>query len=382
MSMHTKWLSLFLSSVVGIMSLGNSVAVAGDITLYTPYTKISVPPGQSIDYTIQVMNNSSDVKNVNLRIAGLPRGWTSTMKSGAWNVSQISVLPDKKENIALKVQVPLKIKKGWYHFSLEAGGLASLPLTVIVSEEGTYKTEFTTDQTNMEGSPTSSFTFKADLKNYTADNQMYAFRSEAPPGWNVSFKVTYKEVSSVSIDPNTTQAVTIAVKPPEEVKAGTYKIPVSATTSTTSATLDLEIVIKGVYKMDLTTPRGLLSTDITAGESKRVDMVVRNTGSADLKDIGFSSSAPANWDVTFDPKKVEQLGTGQTTHVYATIKADKNAIPGDYVTNISARTAEVDAKAAFRVTVKTRMLWGWIGVLVILIAVGSVYYLFRKYGRR
>ena len=151
MSMHTKWLSLFLSSVVGIMSLGNSVAVAGDITLYTPYTKISVPPGQSIDYTIQVMNNSSDVKNVNLRIAGLPRGWTSTMKSGAWNVSQISVLPDKKENIALKVQVPLKIKKGWYHFSLEAGGLASLPLTVIVSESDTivnlaYKYLGNTDQ--------------------------------------------------------------------------------------------------------------------------------------------------------------------------------------------------------------------------------------------
>jgi uncharacterized membrane protein len=32
--------------------------------------------------------------------------------------------------------------------------------------------------------------------------------------------------------------------------------------------------------------------------------------------------------------------------------------------------------------VKTPMLWGWVGVLIIFIALGSVYYLFRKFGRR
>lgn len=382
MSMHTKWLSLFLSSFIGIMSLGNGVAYAGDITLYTPYTRISVPPGQSINYTVQVRNNSSEVKTVNLAMSGLPRGWSYTMKSGPWNISQISVLPGKKENVILEVRVPLKIRKGRYYFRVVAGGMATLPLSVIVSKEGTYKTEFTTDQDNMEGSPTSSFTFKTTLKNYTDKSQQYALRTEAPDGWNVSFKVAYKEVTSVNINPNTTTAVTIDIKPPEEIQEGTYKIPVSATTSATSADLDLEVVIKGIYKMELTTPRGLLSTDITAGESKRVELVIRNTGSAELKSISFSPTAPINWKVTFDPKKIDQLGPGQSTHAFATITADKKAIPGDYVTKIEARTAEVDAKASFRVTVKTRMLWGWIGILVILIAIGSVYYLFRKYGRR
>ena len=31
--------------------------------LYTPYTKISVPPGESISYSIDVINNSDEVKN-------------------------------------------------------------------------------------------------------------------------------------------------------------------------------------------------------------------------------------------------------------------------------------------------------------------------------
>ena len=32
--------------------------------LYTPYTKISVPPGESISYSIDVINNSDEVPSV------------------------------------------------------------------------------------------------------------------------------------------------------------------------------------------------------------------------------------------------------------------------------------------------------------------------------
>jgi uncharacterized membrane protein len=86
--------------------------------------------------------------------------------------------------------------------------------------------------------------------------------------------------------------------------------------------------------------------------------------------------------VAFDPKKVERVEPGKTVSVFATIKADKKAIAGDYVTNIEAKTPEVSAKAAFRVSVETSLLSGWLGILIILAALGSVYYLFRKYGRR
>lgn len=55
---------------------------------------------------------------------------------------------------------------------------------------------------------------------------------------------------------------------------------------------------------------------------------------------------------------------------------------GDYVTKITARTPEADTTTDFRISVKTPMITGWIGVVVILAALGAVYYLFRKYGRR
>jgi uncharacterized membrane protein len=377
------WLKLFLSLIFGILCLSGHANITTDsLTLYTTFTKISVPPGESIDYPIDVINNSSEVKNVDISLTGMPKGWTYILKSGAYTVEQISILPHDRKSLSLKVEVPLKVNKGTYRFKLVAGGYDPLPLVVIISEQGTFKTEFTADQANMQGNSSSTFTFNANLKNRTADKQLYALMANAPRGWSVTFKSNYQPVTSVNTEPNSTQSIIIELKPPDRCEAGSYKIPVSASTNASSANLDLEAVVTGTYSVELTTPTGLLSNSLTAGEMKRLELAVINTGSSELNDINLSFSAPVNWDVTFDPKKVDKLQAGSTAQVFATIKADKKAIPGDYVTNIEAKTPETTSKASFRISVETPMLWGWIGVLIIVAALGSVYYLFRKYGRR
>ncbi len=220
------------------------------------------------------------------------------------------------------------------------------------------------------------------MKNQTGEKQLYSLRADTPRGWQVTFKPDYKQATSVEIDANNTKDISVDIKPPEYMGAGTYKIPISAVTSTTSANLELEVVITGSYEMELTTPTGLLSTKVTAGEDKRLELLIRNTGSAALADIKFSAAKPSNWDVVFEPQNVDKLEAGENAQVIATVKADKKAIAGDYVTTITASTPEVSSKAAFRVSVKTPLLWGWVGIIIIIAALGSVYYLFQKFGRR
>jgi uncharacterized membrane protein len=380
---RTKWFCIFLFLFTGFIHSNSKAANASDsLTLYTPYTKISVPPGESVEYTIDVINNSSKRQNADISVSGMPKGWNYYLKSGGWSVGQLSVLPGERKSLSFKVDIPFQVEKGNYRFSVFAGKFGALPLVVNVSKQGVSKSEFTATQSNMQGQASSTFTFTADLKNRTAEKQLYSLIAQASPGWSVIFKADFKQVTSVDIEANRNINITIEINPPAQIDAGKYKIPVTASTNGTSTTLELEVVITGSYKMELTTPTGLLSTKITAGDKKQVDLLIKNTGSSELSGIDFSSSAPTNWEVTFEPKKINQLLPGSETHVYATIKADKKAIPGDYVTNIEAKTPEVISKASFRISVETPMLWGWIGVLVIIIALGSVYYLFRKYGRR
>lgn len=383
MSFYTKCFSFVVSLLIGFSSFTNVRAnAAGGVTLYTPYTKISVPPGESVDYSIDIINNSSEIQNVEFSVSGGPKDWGYSLKSGGYTVSQISVLPKEKKSFSLKVDVPLKVNKGNYRINVNAKGYGSLPLVVNVSEQGTYKTEFNTTQPNMEGISGATFTYSATLKNATGEAQVYSLRANADRGWNVTFKSNYKAVTSVNVDANKTETITIDVVPPEQTEAGKYKIPVVAETGGNAASLNLEVVVTGSYKMDFTTPSGLLSTEITAGDTKRVELTVKNTGSSELRDIDFEFVAPANWDMIFEPKKLPQLMPGASAQVYATIKADKKALPGDYEAKLTARTPEVSAKMSLRVAVKTSMVWGWIGLLIILVAIGGVYYLFRNYGRR
>jgi uncharacterized membrane protein len=206
--------------------------------------------------------------------------------------------------------------------------------------------------------------------------------ANVPPGWNIDFKSLGKQVTSVQVEPNHTENIVAEINPPDAIEAGSYKIPVRAVTSTTSADQELEVVITGSYGLELSTPTGLLSTDVTAGDSRRVELMVKNTGSSKLQNIKFEFTAPINWDVTFDPKSIEALEPGKASSVFATIKAGKKSIAGDYVATLESKTPEVTSKAVFRVSVETSLLWGWVGVLIIGAALGSVYYLFRQYGRR
>lgn len=381
--MRTNHLNLLLVLVLVLFPMSTRAYGADEcVMLYTPYTKIAVPPGESINYSVDVINNCDEVKNASISVLGMPRGWKYEMKAGGWTVDQVSVLPGEKKNFSFKVDVPFKVNKGTYHFTLTAPGVAELPLTVTVSEQGTYQTEFVTKQPNMQGNSKSTFNFNTTLKNQTADQQLYALMADVPRGWNVTFRVAGKQATSAQVEANSTQNVSIDITPPANVEAGSYKIPVRAATGTTSAELELEVVVTGSYQMELTTPRGLLSTDVTAGDIKKIELEVRNTGSSLLKDIQLSANKPADWEVTFEPSKIDALKAGETSTVMATLKASKKALPGDYVTTIMAKTPEVNADAQFRVAVKTPMIWGWVGVLIIIATIGVVYYLFRKYGRR
>ncbi|GGC47486.1 hypothetical protein GCM10011386_44530 [Parapedobacter defluvii] len=377
-------ISFLLCCLCGVVPIkfGYNNSVAQGVTLYTPYTKISVPPGESIDYSVDVINNGGGVRTAEIAVVGLPEGWSYELKSGGWTVGQIAVLPKEKKNFSFKVQVPYRVEKGTYHFQLVAKGMSQLPLTVEISEQGTFKSEFNTDQANMEGAANSTFTFNSTLRNPSSEEQVYGLRAQVPQGWNALFRANGKQVSSVNVGPNQTQNITIELDPPDHLGAGSYKIPVVASTSGMSSNLELEVVITGSYNLELTTPTGKLSTSITAGSDEKVELMVKNTGSAPLKNVEMKSSAPVDWTVSFEPSKIDVIAPGQHAQVFATIKASRKSVAGDYVANLEAKAPEKSATASFRLSVRTPLLWGWLGILIIIGALGGVYYLFRKYGRR
>jgi uncharacterized repeat protein (TIGR01451 family) len=277
------------------------------VTLYTPNVRVSVPPGEAISYTIDVINDGKEVANLNVGVTGIPQGWNYSFKWGTWNIGELAVLPEQKQTLTLKVEVPHKVKRGTYRFRVEAGNNNSLPLEVRVTDEGTYESEFIVKQANMVGHSTQNFTFNTELNNHTSDKQLYSLRADLPPGWMVTFKTSYTEATSVELQPGTSTDVNIEINPPDNIEAGTYKIPVIAGNNSTSASTILEIVIRGIYSMELTTPTGLLSTSLTAGDNKNIELLIKNAGTIKLTNIRLDDAPPLKWNVDFKPENVELM---------------------------------------------------------------------------
>ena len=81
----------------------NAMGNTGSVVLYTPYTKISVPPGQSVNYSIDIINKSGQLQMLDVSVWGLPGSWDYRLKSGGWNIKQISVLPGGTKILSLKI---------------------------------------------------------------------------------------------------------------------------------------------------------------------------------------------------------------------------------------------------------------------------------------
>lgn len=382
MSVYTK-INFFKAAVVTALALlAVRSSTAGGFEIFTPYTLVSVPPGETIDYTVQLINNTGQTQNARLSISGLPKTWPISIKSGGWNIKQVAVLAGKEQKLDLKIEVPLDADKGRYQAKLIAANLDVLPLVIEVSEQGTFKSEFTCDQANMEGHAKSAFNFSAKLKNHTSERQTYSLRADVERGWRVIFKPNSKQANAVEIEPNKEARITIEVKPPVGIEAGTYKIPVMARNNSTSAELGLEVVISGTFEVELSTPTGIASTTTTAGSKKKLELLVKNTGSSDLNDLKLSASKPKDWIIEFEPDTLGLIPAGESATALVTIEAEDKSIPGDYVTKLLAKTPEAESSLSMRVSVKTPLLWGWMGIMIILSSVGFVFFLFNKYGRR
>jgi len=385
--MFKNWKKSFAAAAallltVSLLAFSAPASAAGGVELYTPYTSLSAAPGESISYDVDLINNSGSIQTVPLSFSGLNSNWKTDLTAGGHPIHEISIKSGDTQTVNLSVQVPFEVNKGDYKLVLNAGSFGSLGLKINISEQGTYKTELTAEQPNMQGHSDSTFTYNLTLANRTASKQQYALSAEAPAGWDAKFSANGNDVTAVDVDPNATQSITLTLTPSDKAAAQTYQIPVHASNSNTSADATMEAVITGTYGINLTTSNQVLSTSVTAGGTRTVEMVVQNTGTADLTNVSMTSTAPSDWEVTFEPKTIATIKPGESKPVTATIKSSSKALSGDYVVGVTAQASEKSADAALRVTVKTSVFWGWIGVLIIAAVLAGIYFLFRKYGRR
>ena len=124
-----------------------------------------------------------------------------------------------------------------------------------------------------------------------------------------------------------------------------------------------------------------LNLSATAGSVSDMTLTLTNSGTADVEGAAMSATAPTGWEVKYDTPTVA-VPAGKSVQVVAHVTPSSEAIAGDYVTTFKATAPVANASADVRVTIQTSLLWGVVGIGLIVLVLIGLWWTFQRYGRR
>jgi uncharacterized membrane protein len=360
-------------------------------SIYTEYSGIYVPPGESVRLELTVDNKGKRDENIYLDLTTIPKGWKAFLKAGNYVVNAVPVPDGKTKTVTFMAEPEKTVKPGTYIFQIDAktadGKLtSSQKIEVTVRERTVLGEEFqvTTSYPVLRGQTDARFEFSLEVNNKTEIDKNFNISGQAPEKWEINFKPSYeqKQISSFRVKGGSSQSIAVEVTPPKDAVAGTYPIHVTISSGDRKAEVKLTVILTGIYKLDAGTPTGLLSLDAYTGKTSNVSLFVKNTGSAPNRGITFSSFKPENWKVEFKPEKLD-LDPGAMKQIEVMITPAPQALVGDYSVGVSVDGEKGSSKTVeFRVSVKTSAAWGWVGIIIIVAVIAALGGLFLWLGRR
>jgi uncharacterized membrane protein len=372
-------LMFLLTTLVGVPIVGGAAAV----TITTPYPAVAVAPGTKVSFDLSI--DTPDPTRVDLAVHGTPADWTAQLFGGGFVVDGVQTTGKASTSVRLDVTVPATAEAKTNHMEVVAttsAGSATLPLDIRINPAAAGDVTLTTDFPQLKGPSTSTFAFNLTLHNDTAEDLTFTGVATGPAGWTVTTQVSSEsQAASAIVKAGSTTPVTVTATAPDNVVAGVYPISVDVTSGERTAHQDLAVEITGSYKLSLTTPDGRLNAQGSAGSPTTLTLVVQNDGTAVVEGVKMGDTAPAGWKVAFDQPTVN-VPPGQQVQVIATLTPSGDAIAGDYVTTFTATADQANASADIRVTIETSLLWGAVGIGLIVLVLGGLWWIFRRYGRR
>lgn len=223
------------------------------------------------------------------------------------------------------------------------------------------------------------------IRNIGKSDDTYRLASAGTPeGWYVRFHESGTEgsdISEVYLKSGDDKTLDVEAIPPYGVQAGDYNFSVSAESSETVYSQNLSIKIRGNYDMKLSAEK--YRYEVNKGESITFPITVVNAGDAGaLTNVKVDVSAPDGWKAEISPKTIASIQPGEKSTISLHVIPPANIVASEYKITIKVTSDQTEKSDEFHILVKEQSMVAVFGVLVLVLVVGGVYYMFRKYKRR
>jgi uncharacterized membrane protein len=233
--------------------------------------------------------------------------------------------------------------------------------------------------------------FSVRLKWWGSEDRVFDLSATVPKDWLVYFKPSYAEtiITAISLEPGKTEypeTIKVIVVPRFQrmPEPGEYTITVEASSGDLKDTVELKAIITAWYDINLVpTLEQRYNTKATAGKDTSFSVDIENNSTATVDSIAFSSYKPEGWTIDFSPAGLSSLAAGNFQTIDINIKPPPKTIAGDYYITLRASGEQATADSIrIRVTVKTPTIWGWVGVVIIVLVIAGLAFVVMRFSRR
>ena len=305
------------------------------------------------------------------------------------------------ESIDAEIKVPAGTAAGDYMVTIKASGTETsakaidIRVTVKIITTAEEEIAMSVAHPTIEAIAGQEFVFAVEFR-YTAaggvtgESRTFDLRAKGPAGWEVYITPQYekeKRVSAIALKPGFAYGEThrLVATPPfwPLPEPGEYDITLEAVSGEMTDTIELTAVITARYSLAAVPSAERYDTKAAAGKDNYFSIEIGNLGTAPVENIKFSSDKPAGWSIEFSPDKVDLLEALNTKTVDVNIKPPPETIAGDYMISLRASgTQATSQELPLRVTVETPTVWGWVGVVIIVLVIIGLVVIFMRFSRR
>ena len=408
-------LALILATLALVLGVYTTAALAqepADVRLDSAVRSLEMGPRETrADLSVDLYNTTSERRLVRIILEDTPADWDIAVwdRFFDFKIGEIVVEPpapdDTGASQSLRLRVDLPDDRppaGAYSFGLRVtspdGSVEydNARYTIAVPEPpASTDTGVAVSVTYpaLSGPSTSEFEFEIVIDNDTGADTSFNLTAAALDqnaqvllGWDITFSPSFGQervISSISVGDALNERVDVRVTPPRNTPPGDYLIPVQVEDDAGfQADALLLITIRGRGEVFLSTDTGLLNLDATAGEEASTELRLTNFGTGDLANINLLADAPSGWEVTFELSPVGELPVDNQIDITTTILPAADAIPGDYLVTLRANHPDTNDSLELRVTVAQSTIWGWLGIVLVILVIVILGGLFVRLGRR
>jgi uncharacterized membrane protein len=338
--------------------------------------------GDKVSFPIVIQNNDGD--HTYALSASNSAGWKTYYEYNGKQINQIYVSANDKKTVNLVVETSYTSAINTYAITANADS-SSLGLSVTITSVNS-SVSVSAQVSTVIGSIGGSADYTLFLENVQSqDNDYLLSVTGLPEGWYYTYKESAQSSNSLAeviVSASSTKTLILQITPLRSASEGDYTFTAVITTPDgNNITRDLTLRLKGSVSM--TAASNTYSYDATPGGSFTIPIYVTNDGAGQaLTNVYPDISAPSGWTVSSSPTEYTSIAAGETQLFTITVVPPANIVAGDYEVDVDVVSDQQSTTKTYRITVGTSSIIPYVGGAIVLVIVGGLVFMYRKYGRR